>query len=45
MQKETRDKKEEIKKEIIVLDEGIDMNDMAGPRSICCRAAVWLFRG
>jgi len=38
-------KREERKEEILVLDEGIDVEDMPGPKGICCRAAISPFRG
>jgi hypothetical protein len=31
---------EKKKEEIVVLDEGIDTADMAGPKGICCRGAL-----
>ncbi|MBA7681089.1 hypothetical protein ES703_89417 [subsurface metagenome] len=40
-----REKREESKEEIVVLDEGIDVEDMAGPRGICCRGPLTAFRG
>ena len=40
-----REKREESKEEIVVLDEGIDVEDMAGPRGLCCRGALFAFRG
>ena len=40
-----REKREESKEEIVVLDEGIDVEDMAGPRGFCCRGALTPFRG
>jgi|GEM_PF-3257099 len=39
-----REKGEERKEEIIVLDEGIDVEDMAGPKGICCRGPFFAFR-
>jgi len=39
------EKTEERKEEIIVLDEGIDVEDMAGPKGLCCRGAFFAFRG
>ncbi len=38
-------KKMETGKEIFVLDEGMDMKDMAGPRFLCCGAAIFFIRG
>ena len=35
---------EKKKEEIVVLDEGIDTADMAGPRGMCCRGALFAFR-
>jgi len=40
-----REKLEEREEEILVLDEGIDVNDMADPRAICCRGPLTPFRG
>jgi len=40
-----REKREERKEEIIVLDEGINVEDMAGPKGLCCRTAFFPFRG
>ena len=40
-----REKREESKEEIVVLDEGIDVEDMAGPRGLCCRGPLFAFRG
>ena len=42
MKEEKRGKRKE---EIVVLDEGIDVEDMPGPKGICCRAAMAPFRG
>jgi hypothetical protein len=39
------EKREERKEEIVVLDEGIDVKDMAGPRGFCCRGPFIAFRG
>ena len=39
-----REKREERKEEIVVLDEGIDVEDMAGPKGMCCGAALTPFR-
>ena len=44
MEREKREKLEEREEQIVVLDEGIDVNDMAGPKAICCRAAFFAFR-
>jgi hypothetical protein len=38
------EKREERKEEIVVLDEGIDVENMAGPRGFCCRGAFIAFR-
>ena len=38
------EKREERKEEIVVLDEGIDVEDMAGPRGMCCSGAFTPFR-
>ena len=40
-----REKGEERKEEIIVLDEGMDLEDMSGPKGLCCRGALSPFRG
>ena len=40
-----KEKTEERKEEIVVLDEGIDVKDMAGPKGICCRGTFTPFRG
>ena len=40
-----KEKREESKEEIVVLDEGIDVEDMAGPRGMCCRGPLTAFRG
>ncbi len=39
-----KEKREERKEEIVVLDEGIDVEDMAGPKGFCCRGAFIPFR-
>jgi hypothetical protein len=39
-----REKKEERKEEIIVLDEGMDVEDMATPKGFCCRGPFFPFR-
>ena len=38
------EKRGERKEEIVVLDEGIDVEDMPGPKGICCRVAISPFR-
>jgi hypothetical protein len=38
------EKREERKEEIVVLDEGIDMENMADPKGICCRGPFIPFR-
>ena len=35
----------EEKKEIIVLDEGVDIKDSFGPDGFCCGTAIWPTRG
>ena len=45
MEREKREKLEEREEQIVVLDEGIDVEDMAGPRGFCCRGAFSPFRG
>jgi hypothetical protein len=40
-----RGKTEERKEEIVVLDEGMDVEDMADPKGFCCRTALSPFRG
>ena len=39
-----REKLEEREDKIVVLDEGIDVEDMADPRGVCCRGALTAFR-
>ena len=39
------EKTEERKEEIIVLDEGMEVEDMAGPKGLCCRGPLSPFRG
>jgi hypothetical protein len=34
----------EKKQDIVVLDEGTDVEHMADPKSICCRTAFFPFR-
>ena len=38
------EKTEERKEEIVVLDEGIDVENMADPKGFCCRGAIFPFR-
>jgi len=38
------EKREEKKEEIVVLDEGIDVEHMAGPKGYCCHGAFIPFR-
>ena len=45
MEREKRNRTEEREENIEVLDEGIDVEDMAGPKGICCRAAFIPIRG
>jgi len=45
MAKEKMEKPEEREERIVVLDEGIDVESMADPRAICCRGAMFAFRG
>ena len=45
MVKEKKEKLEEREELILVLDEGIDVESMADPRAICCRGALFAFRG
>ncbi|UCG63376.1 MAG: hypothetical protein JSW12_11830 [Deltaproteobacteria bacterium] len=45
MEREKRQKLEEREEQIVVLDEGIDVNDMADPRGFCCRGPLFAFRG
>ena len=40
-----REKREEMEKEIVILDAGIDMEELTGPNLFCCRGAVGPFRG
>ena len=44
MKKDKRVKKEDTRKDIVVLDKGIDVDEMSGPQTVCCRAAVFPFR-
>ena len=44
MVKEKKEKLEEREEQIVVLDGGINVEDMSDPRSICCRAAFIAFR-
>ena len=44
MEREKRERIEERKEEIVVLDEGIDVEDMAGPKGVCCRGPFFAFR-
>jgi hypothetical protein len=39
MEREKRERIEERKEELVVLDEGIDVEDMAGPKGHCCSGA------
>jgi hypothetical protein len=45
MAKEKMEKPEEREEHIVVLDEGIDVESMADPRGVCCRGALFAFRG
>jgi hypothetical protein len=45
MANEKMDKPEERQEHIVVLDEGIHVESMADPRGICCRGAMFAFRG
>ena len=45
MEREKREKLEEREEQIVVLDAGIDVEDMAGPKGMCCRGALFPFRG
>ena len=40
MSEERKEKREEI----LVIDEGIDIDNMAGPRGICCRPSAFPVR-
>jgi hypothetical protein len=40
-----KEKREENKERIVVLDQGLDMDDVVGPRGLCCKAALFPFRG
>jgi hypothetical protein len=44
MEGEKSEKLGEREEQLIVLDEGIDMDDMADPRGFCCRGALFPFR-
>jgi hypothetical protein len=39
-----REKTEEREEQIVVLDEGMDVEDMADPKGVCCRGALSPFR-
>lgn len=39
--KQMKEEKKENKKEIVVLDEGIDMDALMGPDSMCCGSAIF----
>ena len=40
-----REKREEMEREIVILDAGIDMEELTGPNLICCRGAFSPIRG
>ncbi|MCX5830849.1 MAG: hypothetical protein NT140_02995 [Deltaproteobacteria bacterium] len=40
-----KEEKKETKQEIIVLDEGIDMEALIGPLSVCCWSIFMPYRG
>lgn len=40
-----KEEKKETKQEIIVLDEGIDMDGFMGPLSVCCFSMFMPIRG
>ena len=44
MVKEKNEKLDERDEQIVVLDEGIDVESMADPRGICCRGPLFAFR-
>jgi hypothetical protein len=44
MEREQSEKLEEREEQIVVLDEGMDVEDMAGPRGMCCRGPLTAFR-
>jgi hypothetical protein len=44
MEGKKSEKLEQREEQIVVLDEGIDVNDMADPRGFCCRGALFPFR-
>ena len=39
-----KEEKKENKQEMVVLDEGIDMDALIGPESVCCGAFLTPFR-
>jgi hypothetical protein len=39
-----KENKEEIREEREVLDEGIDIDDLSGPRGMCCWGAYMPYR-
>ena len=44
MEREKTERIEEREEKIVVLDEGIDVEDMAGPKGVCCWGALIPFR-
>ena len=39
-----KEKKEEIREEIVVLDQGVDIDDLSGPTGMCCSGPYMPFR-
>ena len=40
-----KEEKKDVKKEIIVLDKGVKLDDIIGPRGVCCTGAYIPIRG
>ena len=44
MEREKNEKLEEREEQIVVLDVGINAEDMSDPKSVCCRTTFMAFR-
>ena len=44
MVKEKNEKLDERDEQIVVLDAGINVEDMSDPRGVCCRGPLFAFR-
>ena len=44
MERDRSEKLEERDEHILVLDAGIDVEDMSDPKAVCCRATFMAFR-